>query len=321
MPLVFFTFSRVLRRDWRLHSTDTSPLQPGEVADTAIPAAFVSARDGLLLHNLALKGDPLQALLFHGSASDQWHPMLASSFVALVVSALASGRHTFREKKKKRTRGVYRRAPRRHQTTSCYGSSCANNGKGALNTPETLPLFSPPCPVPRWGSRYSPLFGPANITRRFKVRLAVFRRRRAYFSASLVLLGSAGMYNTTSVKRIDWRIDLSSETVRRLTTVFVRLIQRHPCRALPAPAGRGNDALAVTTATLLFVRCNRALQLVCAKRRCCMAAGTGGDDVNVYLRTPQPRAAAGNHPACRSRHRRRRSTPHSGRGEDLQRTD
>eukprot|EP00976_Prorocentrum_cordatum_P106455 1194453-Prorocentrum_minimum.AAC.1 len=26
--------------------------------------------------------------------------------------------------------------------TSFYGSSCANNGKGALNTPETLPLFS-----------------------------------------------------------------------------------------------------------------------------------------------------------------------------------
>ena len=24
--------------------------------------------------------------------------------------------------------------------TSFYGSSCANNGKGALNTPETLPI-------------------------------------------------------------------------------------------------------------------------------------------------------------------------------------
>eukprot|EP00959_Pyramimonas_sp_CCMP1952_P287774 6018298-Pyramimonas_sp.AAC.1 len=30
--------------------------------------------------------------------------------------------------------------------TSFYGSSCANDGKDALNTPETLPLFSPPCP-------------------------------------------------------------------------------------------------------------------------------------------------------------------------------
>eukprot|EP00976_Prorocentrum_cordatum_P111992 1195453-Prorocentrum_minimum.AAC.5 len=26
-----------------------------------------------------------------------------------------------------------------NNTTSCYGSSCANNGKGALNTQETLP--------------------------------------------------------------------------------------------------------------------------------------------------------------------------------------
>eukprot|EP00959_Pyramimonas_sp_CCMP1952_P192399 4023121-Pyramimonas_sp.AAC.1 len=28
-------------------------------------------------------------------------------------------------------------------TTLFYGSSCANIGKGALSTPETLPLFSP----------------------------------------------------------------------------------------------------------------------------------------------------------------------------------
>eukprot|EP00959_Pyramimonas_sp_CCMP1952_P164506 3439103-Pyramimonas_sp.AAC.2 len=27
--------------------------------------------------------------------------------------------------------------------TSFYGSSCADNGKDAFNTPETLPLFSP----------------------------------------------------------------------------------------------------------------------------------------------------------------------------------
>eukprot|EP00959_Pyramimonas_sp_CCMP1952_P426429 8931699-Pyramimonas_sp.AAC.1 len=27
--------------------------------------------------------------------------------------------------------------------TSCYGSSCANNGKDALNTPETLPYMTP----------------------------------------------------------------------------------------------------------------------------------------------------------------------------------
>eukprot|EP00976_Prorocentrum_cordatum_P106419 1194445-Prorocentrum_minimum.AAC.2 len=32
-----------------------------------------------------------------------------------------------------------------NDTTSFYGSSCANNGKGALNTPETLPLLSPCC--------------------------------------------------------------------------------------------------------------------------------------------------------------------------------
>eukprot|EP00959_Pyramimonas_sp_CCMP1952_P403387 8452238-Pyramimonas_sp.AAC.1 len=31
-----------------------------------------------------------------------------------------------------------------NKITSFYGSSCANNnGKGALNTPENLPLFSP----------------------------------------------------------------------------------------------------------------------------------------------------------------------------------
>eukprot|EP00959_Pyramimonas_sp_CCMP1952_P112505 2352293-Pyramimonas_sp.AAC.1 len=28
MPLVLFTFGRVLRRDWRLHLTDTSPPDP-----------------------------------------------------------------------------------------------------------------------------------------------------------------------------------------------------------------------------------------------------------------------------------------------------
>eukprot|EP00976_Prorocentrum_cordatum_P100338 1192192-Prorocentrum_minimum.AAC.2 len=33
----------------------------------------------------------------------------------------------------------------RNKITSFYGSSCAKNGKGALNTPDARPLFSPPC--------------------------------------------------------------------------------------------------------------------------------------------------------------------------------
>eukprot|EP00976_Prorocentrum_cordatum_P011838 238493-Prorocentrum_minimum.AAC.1 len=39
--------------------------------------------------------------------------------------------------------GVERTLVRVINSTTCYGSSCANNGKAALNTPETLPLFSP----------------------------------------------------------------------------------------------------------------------------------------------------------------------------------
>eukprot|EP00976_Prorocentrum_cordatum_P073360 1181059-Prorocentrum_minimum.AAC.2 len=39
---------------------------------------------------------------------------------------------------------------------SFYGSSCANNVKGALNTPETLPLFSPCVHLPTF-SHCSPL--------------------------------------------------------------------------------------------------------------------------------------------------------------------
>eukprot|EP00976_Prorocentrum_cordatum_P073581 1181167-Prorocentrum_minimum.AAC.4 len=41
--------------------------------------------------------------------------------------------------------------------TSFYGSSCANTGKDALNTPESLPPFSPPCPVPHFLPLLSPL--------------------------------------------------------------------------------------------------------------------------------------------------------------------
>eukprot|EP00976_Prorocentrum_cordatum_P065907 1178095-Prorocentrum_minimum.AAC.2 len=43
--------------------------------------------------------------------------------------------------------------------TAFYGSSCANNGKGALNTPETLPLFLTLCPAPHFLPLLSP-FGP-----------------------------------------------------------------------------------------------------------------------------------------------------------------
>ena len=49
--------------------------------------------------------------------------------------------------------------------TSFYGSSCANNGKGALNTQEALPLFSPCVQFPTF-SHCSPSLGPANITRK-----------------------------------------------------------------------------------------------------------------------------------------------------------
>ena len=31
---------------------------------------------------------------------------------------------------------------RRSNNTSCYGSSCANNGKGAINTPEGTPQYT-----------------------------------------------------------------------------------------------------------------------------------------------------------------------------------
>eukprot|EP00959_Pyramimonas_sp_CCMP1952_P413723 8668755-Pyramimonas_sp.AAC.1 len=50
--------------------------------------------------------------------------------------------------------------------TSFYGSSCADNGKGALDTPETLPLFTPCVQFPTFSHR-SPTFGPAYIDRSY----------------------------------------------------------------------------------------------------------------------------------------------------------
>eukprot|EP00959_Pyramimonas_sp_CCMP1952_P303610 6353673-Pyramimonas_sp.AAC.1 len=80
--------------------------------------------------------------------------------------------------------------------TSFYGTFCANNGKGALNTSETLPgcrTQHPRDPSPFLTALSSyPLsptslpFGPASITRK-SVCLAVLRRIYTSCSSSLVL--------------------------------------------------------------------------------------------------------------------------------------
>eukprot|EP00976_Prorocentrum_cordatum_P093531 1189411-Prorocentrum_minimum.AAC.1 len=69
--------------------------------------------------------------------------------------------------------------------TSFYGSSCANNGKDALNTPKTLPLFSTRVEFPT-----SLPFGPSSITRK-SVCLAVLHRLYTSRSSSLVLFSPA----------------------------------------------------------------------------------------------------------------------------------
>ena len=117
--------------------------------------------------------------------------------------------------------------------TSFYGSSCANNGKGALNTHRSRSPFLTALSSSPLSPTALPL-GPANITRG-SVCLAVLHRLYASCSASLVLFNPTAVAVPSTVLSVLVLLTLaplSSGLVARLRPLFL------PPRLSAAPSRR-----------------------------------------------------------------------------------